>query len=421
MTRLLCIGAAASILILSGCSGKFKLNREQLADPVEWPYHRGQAESSGALEGSFNGKLTVLWEHRTSGKPAGPLTLYYGSLVYPSTRKKIEYFDMASGRHEGKLKTSGYTQAGMVIRDSLAFYALATRRNRVQAVNLLNQKDLWQRSVKEASAGTILVNNNLIIGSAAGGILALDPVDGSVRWKSDPKLRAAAPSSASHGLVFQPIDGGQVVALDASSGDERYRVTIGAQVTAPVAVTDRAFVADIMGDVTAFEPSNGSIVWKSSVAHPIWAAPAVTGSILVVGNSGGQVVGLDAATGEIRWRFETTKVVRAAPLIVDLYVVAANMAGEVFVLNRETGDLVDRTALRGAVTTSPVSDGRRVIVATDKGYITCFGDTDEHNRRPQDQRIHSQNGSERTPALVGARNRDGCQESRHLRKQSPGR
>jgi outer membrane protein assembly factor BamB len=392
MTRVRIVLALA-VIALAGCSGRYTLDREHLNEPAPWPFFRGHADASGAVDGAFNGRLSVVWQHRTNGKPAGPLTVYYGTLVYPGTRKKVEFFDIATGDLLGKLKSGGYTQAGMVMSDSLGFYLLDARKHRLQAVNLLNHDDLWQLPVKEAAGGTILVNNSLIIGCASGQVLAVDPADGSTRWQTETGSRVSVPPSAGHGLIFQPVGQNQIVALDAADGSERYRVTLPSPVAAPVAVGSVVVAADIGGTVTAIVPSDGSVVWRQDVGHPIWAAPAVSETSVIVGTNGGDVVALDPATGKIRWRYHVLTVVRAAPLIAGSFVVTATMAGEVFVLNRTTGDLVDRVALKGAVTASPVTDGRRVVVATDKGYITCFGETDEHKSRSADARIHSQDGS----------------------------
>ncbi|MCB2202119.1 PQQ-like beta-propeller repeat protein [bacterium] len=393
MLRRILVALSLSLLMLPGCSSKYKLHRSQLSGTTPWPYFRGNSAASGATTGTFEGKLEVLWEHRTNGKLSGPMTIYYNTLFYPSTRKRVEFFDLQDGGLQGKLKTKGYMQAGLILDDTLAFYALAPKKDRVHGVNLLNQKDLWQRPVKDAAAGTILVNNSLIIGSSTGEVLALDPLDGSIRWKFGTESRIAVPASAGYGLIFQPVDGNEVIALDDTDGTERYRVSLKAPVAAPVALGNLACVADIGGTVTAFDPEDGTVVWQQSIGQPIWAAPAVSGTTLIVGNSGGQIIGLDANSGVIRWTFETHKVVRAAPLLVGSFVVAANLAGEVFVLNAQTGDLVDQATLKGAVEHSPVTDGRLVIVATDKGYITCFGESDEQNSRPADQRVHSQDGS----------------------------
>jgi outer membrane protein assembly factor BamB len=382
-----------SIALIS-CGGDYKLKRDRLAEPSPWPYFRGDIAATGATDGSWNGRLNVAWQHRTNSKPAGPLTLYHGLLFYPGTKNKVEIFELPTGKLTGKVKIKGHNQAGLIMHDSLAFYALGPKKNRVEAVNLVNQKDLWDRPVKDAAAGTIVVNNSLIVGSATGRILALDLFDGSIRWQTDTEARISTPASAGHGLIFQPVTGDQIVAVTDTSGEEQYRVDLTAPVAAPVAVGDLVYAGAIDGAVTAFRPSDGTIAWSADVGAPIWTAPALDSRYLIIGHSGGEAVCFDAATGRERWRFATSKVLRASPRIIGPYVVVGSLAGELFVLTTESGDLVDSTTLRGAVASAPVTDGRRVIVATDDGRITCFGESDEDYHATADQRIDPQDGSQ---------------------------
>ena len=366
-------------LILAGCSSKYRLEREELGHESAWPYYAGQLDGSRSTTGSFNGPLTRAWQHRTNSKPAGPLTIYYDQLVYPGPRKKIECFDLASGDYRGKLKVSGYVNSGLVALDSLGFYALGADRNRVEAVNLLNRKELWRQPVKEAAAGSILMQNSLIVSSDDGWVIAFDPIDGSTRGRFDTESRCQAPPSAGHGLIFQPADNDTLYALTPDSGTVRWTSPISGPVVSAATVGELVIVAGITGTVEAFRPTTGERVWRATVGGPVWSSPTLADTRVVIGHSGGTVLALDAAHGLVLWTTVGDEVITAAPLVVGRYVIAGTMAGTVLVLSLDDGSMLDRTELSGAIATSPVSDGRRVIVATERGYITCFGEPYEQH------------------------------------------
>ena len=66
--------------------------------PSDWPFVRGDLAGTGAdEEAAYNGKLDVIWE-RKSGKPAGPITLNHDHLVYPDIRKRLSFYDRATGK-----------------------------------------------------------------------------------------------------------------------------------------------------------------------------------------------------------------------------------------------------------------------------------------------------------------------------------
>lgn len=387
------IGVALLAIIASGCS-RHTIADERLGVESPWPFPRGSIESLGAAEGAFDGRLSEVWQHRTRSKPAGPLTLSAGQVLYSGTKKKFEFLSLKTGDQLGKLKSGGLVQTGLVVADTLGFYAVAAWRNRAVAVNMRTGKKVWTRPVKDAAPGTILVNNSLIISSADGAILALDPETGSVRWTATGKQRCSVPASAGHGMIFQPLDGGELLALEPESGREVYRVTFAAPIAAPVAVGDLVYVTDLNGTVTALAPADGSIVWQARKnGKAIWSSAAVHNGRLFVGHVNGELVCLEAASGRELWRYDCGEVLRASPLAVSDFVVIGSMAGSVVVLDAASGDIVDQASLDGAISAAPITDGDRVIVATDKGYVTCYG-TPYEQQAANDQRVSSEDGSQ---------------------------
>lgn len=378
------------LLLLLGCASPYGLKRYEVDDQrTPWPYYRGDASATGSKDGTFSGRLNEVWHHRSSAKPAGPLTIHDSVLVLAGSKKKIEFYGLEAGALEGTIKTKGFPETGLIIYDSLGFYSLAARKDRLEAYNLINHKSLWKRPVKNAAPGSILVNNRLLVSSANGVLLALEPFTGEEQWQFEADGGFVAPASAGRDLIFQPGDHGIIYALSPEDGSERYQVSLKAEIVSPVAVADLAYASDLEGNVYGISPEDGAIAWTTSVGGPLWSPPAVAGRQVVVAHSGGDVVALDASTGAERWRYAASEVIRAAPVIVGKFVIVGTMTGRLLVLDFETGSLVDETKLDGAVTVSPVSDGNIVIAATDKGYITCFGDTYEQSA-PVSLRIQSQ-------------------------------
>ena len=367
------------LLGLTGCSSQFRLSREALETPSAWPFYHGGPAASGAVErGEFNGRLNILWENSVSGKPAGPLTVYHDILVYPESKKKVRYFDIFTGQYLGKTKTRGIPQTGLVIKDSLAYYSLAPRKDYLQCINLFNNHKLWKRPVKDAASGSILLENSVIVGSGDGFLVACNAEDGRLVWRAEIEGKLIAPASYRDGKVFQPNDKGVICALSADDGSELYRLETAGPVSAAVVVGRLAYAADILGNVLAFNPDDGAIVWRVSFGEPVRAAPALNRDRLYVGLGGGLIVALNADDGREIWRFDAREVLNAAPIAVGKFVVFATMKGNLYVLKSSDGALVDKLDLGGPIACGPVSDGRRVVAATQRGRIICFGEPYEH-------------------------------------------
>ena len=80
------------------------------------------------------------------------------------------------------------------------------------------------------------------------------------------------------------------------------RVSSGELPTAPVAAGGMVFVADRSGAVRALD-EEGSIVWKTFAAGPIYYPPAVAKGRVYVGSADGRVQALEARTGRFLWSF----------------------------------------------------------------------------------------------------------------------
>jgi len=378
--RIIALTLLLAVVLALGCGNSYRLKREVLEQPVAWPFYHGDRTASGTVEnGSFNGKLDILWETSTSGKPVGPVTIYYNILVYPDSKKKFKYYDIFTGGYLGKLKCKGIPQTGLVIKDSLAYFSLAPRKNYLRCINLLNNDMLWKRHVKDAAAGSILLENSLVISSGDGLITAYDIVDGRQVWQAETEGRIVAPVSYRDGKLFQPGVDGKLYVLSATDGRELYRIEALGPMVSSVVADKLVYAADILGYVGAYDPVDGRSVWQVKLSGPIWTSPVLAGERLFIGHSGGGLVALEASSGRELWRFETGEVIKASPIAVGEFVIAGTMTGKLLVLKASDGSPVDERQLTGAVVFSPVTDGRRVFVVTQKGKIICFG---EKNDKP---------------------------------------
>jgi outer membrane protein assembly factor BamB len=362
------------LLMIAGCSRKYRANDDDLLIPSVWPYYRGDLSSRGAMpDAGFSGNLDIIWEFKSNDKPAGPLTIIHNRLVYPGSRNKIKFIDIVSGEQAGYIKPKGYPQTGLTATGERAFYAIGPRKDLLKCISLAKGKKLWERHLRDAVSGLLIVGDLLVVGSSEGVVLGLNSKDGKEVWSFQAKSRFAAPATYGGGVLYQAGDDGVLYALNPENGNELYRVELKGPLVSPVAVSNLVYLTSMKGYVYGLRPGDGSVVWRQQLNGPIWAAPAVSDHRLFVGHSGGEIVALDAATGQILWTFETVDVVRASPVVAGQYVIAGTMAGKIYSFNVADGTVVQERDLGGPLSTAPVCDGSRVFVADDRGRITCFG------------------------------------------------
>ncbi|UCE25667.1 MAG: PQQ-binding-like beta-propeller repeat protein [Candidatus Zixiibacteriota bacterium] len=372
--RMLFIPAFLILTLMVGCSGKYKTDKHELVTGSAWPYHRGNLSSPGALpDADFGGKLDIVWQHQSNDKPAGPLTIHQGQLIYPGAKNKIRFLQLETGKYSGHIKPKGYVQSGLVAKDSLGFFATGPRKNLLKCVNLRKGKKIWDRYILDVASGMLLVDDMLIVGAGEGVLTALDVESGEEVWSFTAESRFHIPPAYSNGFIFQPGDDGTIYALNPRDGSEVFRSELDGPLVSPVAIDDLVYVADMDGNVYALDKSNGERIWQQTLDGPVWTSPAVSEGTLFVGHSGGELVALDALTGDIVWKYSTVDVIRASALVAGQYVIVGTLTGKLYSLDVDDGSLVDQRELKGAISASPLSDGSRVYVATDRGLITCFG------------------------------------------------
>ncbi|PHQ89646.1 MAG: outer membrane protein assembly factor BamB [Idiomarina sp.] len=169
-----------------------------------------------------------------------------------------------------------------------------------------------------------------------------------------------------YGKVFAADRNGIVSAFDKSTGERLWRIDLRQRITfdeatdegwfsglfaSPfparisgglVAQYDRVFLGTENGDVVALDAETGDLVWHTEVNNEVMSDPAVGEGRVVVHTGGGKVISLDAETGEEQWEYEyqtpmLTVRGASAPAIISGGVVVGDSNGSGMVLIADSG------------------------------------------------------------------------------------
>jgi outer membrane protein assembly factor BamB len=224
----------------------------------------------------------------------------------------------------------------------------------LHALDASSGTELWDLDVGSSGGSPALFGGDLLV-TGPTSLIAVDVSGGRgfVDWTfTEPDqtdggrlfLEAAADDGTV--LTVEPVDrltegSGALVALDAVSGEERWRVTDvdGEAVAVPVAVADGvAYAGGKEGSLWALDASTGEVTWTTDTGAEVTSAPAVAGGLVIVGNDDGDVVAFDAVAGVERWRFTTDDVVAAAPSVSGDTVIVSSYDGHTYGLDLATGE-----------------------------------------------------------------------------------
>ncbi len=101
-------------------------------------------------------------------------------------------------------------------------------------------------------------------------------------------------------------------------------------------------VGTLRGEVLALDVSTGEERWRSQVSSEVLAAPAVNGDIVLVQTQDDRLIALEMDTGAQRWSYESSPAVltlrgTGAPLLTNQLAVAGLSSGKVVALDTRRG------------------------------------------------------------------------------------
>jgi outer membrane protein assembly factor BamB len=267
----------------------------------------------------------------------------------------------------------------------------AWRAAAVQAAN--------KRNVR-ASMPPLVYGGRIFVYDAEGKVASLSP-GGGAGWSASvaPEgINRRAPGggiAASGNAIYAATGFGELVALDASSGNKLWTFKLGAPArSAPTAAAGKVFVVSASNVVYAVNAADGTEAWhKAGIPEAAGilssASPAVTGDTVVVPYSSGEVIAFNIANGEMKWSDAVTRSTRtlavsglsdvaASPVIYDGVVYATGVAGRTIAVRLATGERI-WDANVGSASTPAVSgnalflvDLQDNMVAFDRGSGKAF-------------------------------------------------
>jgi len=160
----------------------------------------------------------------------------------------------------------------------------------------------------------------------------------------------------------------QLVALDAQTGQQTWKIDLNASLLASPALTadGTLYVGTIAGDLYALKSADGSKIWHVTLDGNIWSAPAVDGMQLYIGTSkgtAGTFYAINTADGTTAWTHDQPDSIIASPLVLPDQVIYVSDGGHVQSLNRN-GTSKWVADIQGAkIDTAPILAGNLIIVA----------------------------------------------------------
>ena len=278
----------------------------------------------------------------------------------------------------------------------------------VEAYDRFSGKRLWRTRVGKPDGGGFNPLNrrdpsfvsgglgagagNIYLGTTQGELIALDAATGEERWRTIVGSEVLATPAYGAGRVFAQTIDGRLLALDAESGTEIWRFDNQVPIltlrgTAPPIYDEGLVYAGFAsGKVSAVRAENGEPIWEHRVMLPegrseldrmvdIDGRPLVLGPVLIAATYQGRIQALRRNDGQPLWEREVSTYLDLSEGLGQVYVIDED--DQIIALDLQSAD--DSWTQKGLFRrklSNPLAFDSYLLVGDDDGYLHVLAQSD---------------------------------------------
>ncbi len=267
--------------------------------------------------------------------------------------------------------------AGLALDNNMLFAALGT--GEIVASDAYNGHEIWRVDLKSpVRSAPAVYGGRLYVLTADNKLTAVAEDDGRVLWRhyafmAPVSLMGRAAPALDKGIGIAVFASGEVVAFRPENGSILWTETFGAtrlnnasssinDIRArPVIDNDRVYIISAAGLLSALDLKSGAVLWEREIGGI--NQPWIAGDILYVVSSSAELIALDAADGKILWVNQLSewddpdskkeRLYWTGPVLAGDRLILSNSAGKVIVASPVTGTVVGWDDLGGGSAVMP--------------------------------------------------------------------
>ncbi len=343
-----------------------------------WPLFRGDPQAQGVAKTRLPDKPQVVWSVKVEGGAFESTPAIDGGVVYLADMDgKLSALNLADGKElwHHQIEGGGYI-ASPAVRGELVY--IGDIDGKFYAFDRKSGQPRWTYSADaQIDSGANFWKDNVLFGSQDANLYCLNAATGKEVWKFAIQDQIRCTPTVVGDRSFVAGCDSLFHIIDLTEGKEVAAVPIEAPTgVTPAVLGDLVFFGTEAGTLFAVNWKQAKVAWKvedKGSSQPIRSAPAVQDGILIVGTRSRRVQALNPATGEELWPFAARQRIDSSPVIVGSRVFVGAADGRLYALDLKTGKELWQHQTTGGYTGSPaVADGK-LVLATDRGVVNCFG------------------------------------------------
>ncbi len=234
-----------------------------------------------------------------------------------------------------------------------------------------SQKWVFSEANNRYIASALVDDGKIFAPAADENLYALNQ-EGRLQWTFTTEGESWAKPVTDDGCncLFLPSMDHSVYAVDPSDGTEKWRSEkLGGAIVGTPAFNENGelYVGTFGGKLFALNAENGAVDWEFSTADGgwIWSGPVVSEGVLYFGDLNGYFYAVDEESGTSLWQKSPDELggnIVSSPLVIGENIYVTTEDGNLFKMD-SSGEIIFRQTLDGKIYTTPVATGDLILIA----------------------------------------------------------
>ena len=287
----------------------------------------------------------MLWRFETGDVIRSSPTVTGGAVYVGSNDNYVYALDAETGEMLWKHDTSKAVQYSPVVTDGVVYIgAQGDVDHSVHALDAMSGEQVWAAGVPYpygAEFAVTVVNGKLYAPGASGEFYAMDASTGEVLWSVSVGMGSESPPAVLDGVVYLTAVN-TAYALNEATGEEiwSYGTEKFPAIDHPAVVVDGVYYFAPDSNLYALDVTTGHLNWYYVADDLITDVPVVAEGMVYVRSESGGFHAVDAATGGLALSWENTASALRSPTVVNGFLIAESADGNLRALVAATGEEV---------------------------------------------------------------------------------
>jgi outer membrane protein assembly factor BamB len=345
---------------------------------ADWPLVRGDAAATGAVADALPQPLDILWTYEAPDSGFETTASIVDGVVYVGdVDGTFHAVKLADGQPvwTKKFEETGFV-AGSAVVDGRIY--CVDYNGIVRCLQTENGETIWEFNTDTSLYAAPNVYEGIVLLAAdSGQLFALDAVTGEQKWEPftiDQPLRCW-PTVVAERVLIAGCDG-RLHLVDVNTGKDVESIDIGGPADGmPAVLGDRVFFCTAGGVFHGMSIKPLESLWQyghRGQGEEIHAA-AATADAIVLGTHDKRMVALQPATGEVIWSVTLKSRAESSPVVAGNLALFGTIRGRLQAVEMAEGKEVWNLEVGGRFTASPALSDGRMVIGNDDGTLYCVG------------------------------------------------